>query len=102
MSDITAAEPGPPAGARKPDRSARPPGRGPARSSRRRRLAALEPLLWIGPAIALIAVVVLWPIATMVQTSFQNITPLGITIGSAGVSNFSQVFTNSNLPGILV
>jgi multiple sugar transport system permease protein len=38
----------------------------------------------------------------MVQTSFQNITPLGITIGSAGLSNFSQVFKNPNLPGILV
>ena len=102
MSDITAAEPGPPAGAPEPGPSARPPARGPARTARRRRLAALEPLLWIGPAIALIAVVVLWPIVTMVQTSFQNITPLGITIGSAGLSNFSQVFKNPNLPGILV
>src|SRR5438874_7478654 len=101
MSDMTAAEPGPPAGAPNPGPSARPPARGPARPSRRR-LAALEPLLWIGPAIALIAVVVLWPIVTMVQTSFQNITPLGITIGSAGLSNFSQVFKNPNLPGILV
>jgi multiple sugar transport system permease protein len=101
MSDITA-EPGPPAGVPKPGPSAGPPGRSTARPSRRRRLAALEPLLWIGPAIALIAVVVLWPIVTMVQTSFQNITPLGITIGSAGLSNFSQVFKNPNLPGILV
>src|ERR1700759_3320016 len=95
MPDITAAEPGPQAGAPKPGRST-------ARSSRRHRLAALEPPLWIGPAIVLIAVVVLWPIVTMVQTSFQNITPLGITIGSAGLSNFSQVFKNPNLPGILV
>src|SRR6266566_2637801 len=102
MSDMTAAEPGPPAGAPEPGPSAGPPGRRRARPSRRHRLAALEPLLWIGPAIALIAVVVLWPIVTMVQTSFQNITPLGITIGSAGVSNFSQVFKNPNLPGILV
>src|ERR1700730_17113120 len=106
MSDMIAAEPGPPAGAPKPGPYAGPPGRSPARSrarsARRRRLAALEPLLWIGPAIALIAVVVLWPIVTMVQTSFQNITPLGITIGSAGLSNFSQVFKNPNLPGILV
>src|SRR5213080_4391282 len=102
MSDITAAEPEPPAGAPKPGPSARPPASGTARRSKRHRLAALEPLLWIGPAIALIAVVVLWPIVTMVQTSFQNITPLGITIGSAGLSNFSQVFKNPNLPGILV
>ena len=73
------------------------------RRNRPGRLAqALRPVLWVGPAVALIAVVVLWPIVTMVQTSFQNITPLGITIGSAGLSNFSQVFKNPNLPGILV
>jgi multiple sugar transport system permease protein len=102
MSDIAAAEPGSSADVPKPSTSARRSTRRPSRSSRRRRLAALEPLLWIGPAIALIAVVVLWPIVTMVQTSFQNITPLGITIGSAGLSNFSQVFKNPNLPGILV
>src|SRR5215467_4020467 len=102
MSDITAAEPGPPAGVPKPGSPARPPDRRPARSSGRRRLAVLEPLLWLGPVIALIAVVVLWPIVSMVQTSFQNITPLGITIGSAGLSNFSQVLQNPNLPGILV
>jgi multiple sugar transport system permease protein len=62
----------------------------------------LEPLLWIGPTLALIAVVVIWPIVSMFQTSFRNITPLGIDIGSAGWSNFSAVLQNSNLPGILV
>src|SRR5438094_10419966 len=102
MSDITAAEPGPPAGAPEPGPSAGPPGRSRGRPSRRPRLAALEPLLWIGPAIALIAVVVLWPIVPMIQTSFENITALGITLGSAGLGTFSQVFENPNLPGILV
>jgi multiple sugar transport system permease protein len=81
MSDVTPRQPGP-----------RP----------RAGLARLEPLLWLGPAIALIAVVVIWPIVAMIQTSFRNITPLGIDIGSAGWSNFSQVFGNQNLPGILV
>src|ERR1700739_1190187 len=66
------------------------------------RLGRLTPLAWLGPAIALIAVVVIWPIVTMAQTSFQNITPLGINIGFAGWSNFSGVFSNPNLPGILV
>jgi multiple sugar transport system permease protein len=66
------------------------------------RLGRLAPLVWLGPAIALIAVVVIWPIVSMIQTSFRNITPLGIDIGSAGWSNFSAVFTNPNLPGILV
>jgi multiple sugar transport system permease protein len=81
MSDVTPRQPGP---------------------RTRAGLARLEPLLWLGPAIALIAVVVIWPIVAMIQTSFRNITPLGIDIGSAGWSNFSQVFGNPNLPGILV
>src|SRR5262245_9058567 len=101
MSDIAAADPGAAGGVPQPASPAARAG-GPGRAARRRRLAGLEPLLWIGPAIALIAVVVLWPIVTMVQTSFQDITPLGITIGSAGLGNFSQVFKNPNLPGILV
>ena len=65
-------------------------------------LRRLAPLAWLGPAIALIAVVVIWPIVAMIQTSFRNITPLGIDVGAAGWSNFSAVFDNSNLPGILV
>jgi multiple sugar transport system permease protein len=77
-------------------------GRRPPRKTVRRRLAALQPLAWLGPAIALIGFVVIWPIVTMIQTSFQNITPLGIEIGSAGWSNFTQVFENPNLPGIVV
>lgn len=94
MSDVATAEV-PPV---EPAAPAAPP----RRPGRRRGLAALEPLLWLGPAVALIAVVVIWPIASMIQTSFRNITPLGIDVGSAGLSNFSQVLQNPNLPGILV
>lgn len=68
----------------------------------KRILRGAEPLAWLGPAIALIAIVVIWPIVSMVQTSFQNITPLGINLGSAGFGNFSQVVHNPNLPGILI
>ena len=75
---------------------------GPRKRAGLARLRRLEPLLWIGPAIGLIAVVVIWPIVSMIQTSFRNITPLGIDIGSAGWANFSAVLQNSNLPGILV
>jgi multiple sugar transport system permease protein len=65
-------------------------------------LRRLQPLAWIGPAIVLILLVVIYPIVAMIQTSFRNITPLGIDIGSAGFSNFTQVLENPNLPGILV
>jgi multiple sugar transport system permease protein len=75
---------------------------GPRKRAGLARLRKLQPLAWLGPAVALIAVVVIWPIVAMIQTSFRNITPLGIDIGSAGWSNFSAVFTNPNLPGILV
>ncbi len=75
---------------------------GPRKRAGLARLRALQPLAWLGPAVALIAVVVIWPIVAMIQTSFRNITPLGIDIGSSGWSNFSAVFTNPNLPGILV
>jgi len=75
-----------------------PAGPGRARRARRR----LAPLAWLGPAIALIAVVVLWPIVTLAQTSMQDITPIGVTIGSAGAANFRQLLDDPNLPGILV
>jgi len=72
--------------------------RGPAGRVRRR----LGPLPWIAPSLILIAVVVLWPIVTMIQTSTQNITPIGVTIGSAGAQNYTTLFHDPNLPGILV
>ncbi|HEY7015691.1 MAG TPA: sugar ABC transporter permease [Streptosporangiaceae bacterium] len=61
----------------------------------------LGPWPWIGPCLILIVVVVLWPIVAMIQTSTQNITPIGVTIGSAGFSNYTTLFHNPNLPGIL-
>jgi multiple sugar transport system permease protein len=61
----------------------------------------LAPLPWVAPCLILIAVVVLWPIVTMVQTSMQDITPIGVTIGSAGTRNFSKLFSDPNLPSIL-
>jgi multiple sugar transport system permease protein len=94
MPDMVTAEPG--AG-----RAEHPqPPRQPAKYRRLR--ASLAPLPWIGPAIVLIALVVIWPVVVMVQTSFQNVSALGITLGSAGLRNYSAVLDNPNLPGILV
>jgi multiple sugar transport system permease protein len=88
MSDVAVT------GERTGDRPARRPP-----SPRWRRLA---PLPWLAPAAILIAVVVLWPIVTLVRTSMQNITPIGVTIGSAGAQNFRELFQNPNLPSILI
>jgi multiple sugar transport system permease protein len=94
MSDIVTAKPA--AGRSQPRRPVR------ARAKYRRLRASLAPLPWIGPAIVLIALVVIWPVVVMVQTSFQNVSALGITLGSAGLRNYSAVLDNPNLPGILV
>jgi multiple sugar transport system permease protein len=68
----------------------------------RRLRSGLAPLPWIGPAIVLIALVVIWPIVVMIRTSFQNISADGITLGSAGSRNYTAVLHNPNLPGVLV
>jgi multiple sugar transport system permease protein len=72
----------------------------PTRTSRTVR--ALAPLLWIGPAVALIAVVVLWPVVVMIQTSFKHISPDGFDLGSAGTKNYRDLFNESALGGVLI
>jgi multiple sugar transport system permease protein len=70
-----------------------------ARPGRRR---PLEPLVWIGPAIALIGVVVLWPVVVMFRTSFQHISPDGFVLGSRGTGNYKDLFDEPALSGVLM
>jgi multiple sugar transport system permease protein len=80
----------------------------PARRPRRRRwrgnrlVRALTPLVWIGPAIALIGVVVLWPVYVMFKTSFQHFTANGFYLGAAGWTNFKNLFDEPDLKSILI
>ncbi len=74
----------------------------PRRKARRRVRHALAPLLWVGPALALIAVIVLWPVVVLFQTSFQHISPDGFVLGSAGGRNFSNLFDEPDLNGVLI
>jgi len=60
------------------------------------------PLVWIGPAIALIAVVVLWPVVVMFRTSFQHISPDGFVLGRAGWKNYTDLFHEPDLRGVLI
>jgi multiple sugar transport system permease protein len=60
------------------------------------------PLLWVGPAIALVAVVVAWPVVVMIRTSTQSFTPNGFLLGSAGLKNFKNLFDQPDLRGILI
>jgi len=62
----------------------------------------LVPLLWLGPAIALIAVVVLWPVVVMLQSSFQQIGGEGFVVGYNGVANFDHLFNEPDFISVLL
>lgn len=73
----------------------------PARPSRRR-LPDLGPLPWIGPALLLIFVVVLWPTFEMLRASVLDISISGLSRGLAGLTNYQHLFGNPELPSILI
>ncbi len=84
----------------------RPP-QTPVRRPRRRRMTHRltrlgAALLWLGPTIALVGVVVIWPVVVMFQTSFEHFTPNGFDLGSAGWNNFTNLFTEPALGSILI
>ncbi|WP_455352148.1 carbohydrate ABC transporter permease [Streptomyces sp. SYSU K217416] len=76
----------------------------PARPGRKGRggLARLGPLPWIGPAVLLIVLVVLWPVYEMVRTSFLKISSSGFVRGSAGLDKYKQLFEEPALPSVVV
>jgi ABC-type sugar transport system permease subunit len=79
------------------------PAPGSRRSSRNgRRLRALEPLLWLGPALVLILAVVIWPVVEMVRTSLMDISSTGLTRGFAGGDNYAELFAEPDLPGVVL
>ncbi|MFD4910837.1 carbohydrate ABC transporter permease [Kitasatospora purpeofusca] len=65
-------------------------------------LARLGPLPWIGPAVLLIALVVLWPVYEMVRTSFLRISSSGFVRGSAGFDKYKQLFAEPSLPSVVL
>jgi len=65
-------------------------------------LRALAPLLWTGPAIALIALVVLLPVVIMVETAFRKIDTIGFDHGWNGLANFRQLFHEPDLGSIVI
>src|SRR5438445_256524 len=79
----------------------------PSASPRRRRTRRqvlgrrLSPLLWVGPAIVLIAFAVIWPVVTMVQSAFLRISSYGVVGGSAGWANFQNLFNEPDITAIL-
>ncbi|MGV9270532.1 carbohydrate ABC transporter permease [Kitasatospora sp. NPDC003701] len=65
-------------------------------------LVRLGPLPWIGPAVLLIALVVLWPVYEMVRTSFLRISSSGFVRGSAGFDKYKQLFEDPSLPSVVL
>jgi multiple sugar transport system permease protein len=65
-------------------------------------LSGLAPLAWIGPAIALIAFAVLWPVVKMVQSSTRHWSRYGVDLGSNGTDNYSKLFKEQDLGGVLL
>jgi len=63
---------------------------------------ALRPVLWVGPAVALIAVVVLWPVVVLIHSSLQNIAADGFVVGGAGTKNYSNLWHEAALRGVVL
>lgn len=73
-----------------------------AGTSRRSGFARLGPLPWIGPAVLLILLVVVWPVVEMVRTSFLRISISGFVRGSAGFGKYEKLFDESSLSSVLL
>ncbi|MET7479089.1 sugar ABC transporter permease, partial [Streptomyces sp. NPDC005648] len=75
----------------------------PPKSPRRRgSWRALEPLLWLGPAILLILTMVVWPVVEMARTSLTRVSSTGLSQGFAGLRNYTDLFAEDDLPGVLL
>ncbi|MEU7898357.1 sugar ABC transporter permease [Nonomuraea sp. NPDC049152] len=61
-----------------------------------KRLRVLEPLAWVGPAVVLIALVVLWPVIEMVRTSFLEVSRFGVVRGGNGTKNYDKLFAETD------
>lgn len=87
------------------------PGQAPASKSKRasenkaqgtRLRDTLHALPWIGPALALILLIVVFPAGFMVYTSTREISRTGKDKGAAGFENYGHVLSLPQLPRVLV
>ena len=62
----------------------------------------LVSLAWVGPALALILGVVVWPAIEMVRTSLSKISSVGVPRGWAGLENYTDLFEESELGWVLL
>ncbi len=69
---------------------------------RGRRAGSAFVLLWIGPALTLILVVVVWPVIEMIRASLLRISRSGRTLGFEGLGNYLDLLAERDLPEILL
>ena len=53
--------------------------------------------MWLGPALLLIAGVVVFPAIELVRAAFSRYSITGLRLGDAGTTNFSNVLNHSSL-----
>ncbi|MDQ0752937.1 ABC-type sugar transport system permease subunit [Streptomyces africanus] len=58
--------------------------------------------MWLGPATALILTMVVWPVVEMIRTSLTRVSSTGLSQGFAGVRNYTDLFAEGDLPGVLL
>lgn len=79
------------------------PAASPGRKRRRQNSDGLPAALpWIGPVLLLIFAIVIFPAGFMIYNSTREISQSGIDQGSAGFANFADVFSDPNLPRVLL
>lgn len=82
-------------------RSADSPGRLDGRSRRRRRATGWQALLWLGPSLALIAAVVLYPAVELGRASLSQYSITGLHQGSVGMLNYVRLLRQEALPTVV-
>jgi ABC-type sugar transport system permease subunit len=57
----------------------------------------LSSLPWIGPALVLILLVVIWPVVELIRLSFTDITLAGSLLDFSGLNNYRDLLANTDL-----
>ncbi len=57
--------------------------------------------MWIGPAIALIGFVVVWPVVSMFRSAFLKFSSFGVIEGGNGWGNFTKLFNEPAFAGVI-
>ena len=65
------------------------------------KVSFLSALPWIGPALFLIILVVIWPVVILVRTSFTDISLAGTLLNFNGLANYRDLFANVDLYPVL-